>query len=139
MSVIQAALNDQGFRGSLKEAYGGKSMQLAAQNGWQVGSEAASDDTQDSDSDEALEAAAEYRLMESYLAQGYKITTKDDKANLYTLERPDEIKCRGRRPREDKYRGTVSLQFAGRVKVTSKKNAQLEVKAKLDGKLKSVF
>ena len=77
--------------------------------------------------------------METYMSQGYKIANKQDASNTYTLERPDEIKCRGRRPREDKFRGTCSLQFAGRVKMSSRKNAQMEVKTKLDGKLKSVF
>ena len=48
-------------------------------------------------------------MMEKYAAQGYKLTSKDDRSNLCTLERPDEIKCRGRRPVQDKYRGTASL------------------------------
>ena len=59
--------------------------------------------------------------------------------NFVTLERQDEIKCRGKRPHHDKFRGTTSLHFGGRVKATSKKNAQLEYKMKLDGKIVPIF
>ena len=58
---------------------------------------------------------------------------------MVTLERPDEIKCRGRRPQHDKFRNTTALHFDGRVKLASKKNAQLEVKMKLDSKIKKIF
>ena len=57
----------------------------------------ASDDTRDSDSDDLVDEA-EVRMMEKYMAQGYKLTRKDDRNNLCTFERPDEIKARGRRP-----------------------------------------
>lgn len=40
----------------------------------------------------------EVKLIEQYMSNGYKITRKDERQNLLTLERPDEIKCRGRRP-----------------------------------------
>ena len=92
----------------------------------------------DSDSEDDF-GPIERQMIESYLTQGYKIARKDEAENLLTLERPDEIKLRGRRPAYDKFRQTTSLNFGGRVKMTSKKNAQLETKMKLDNKLKCVL
>ena len=77
--------------------------------------------------------------MEQHISNGYRITRRDERECLVTLERPDEIKARGRKPQHDKFRNTTSLHFDGRVKLSSKKNAQLEVKMKLDSKVKKVF
>jgi hypothetical protein len=117
-SSIVAALNTPDFRWSLKEAYGGKSMQLT--QFMPMAKHSAAID--DSGSDEGF-SAEEYRVMESYLAQGYRIAHKDHHSSLYSLERPDEIVCRGKRPVHDNFRGTQSLNFGGRVKMSSKKNA----------------
>lgn len=71
---------------------------------------AASEDTRDTDSDDTM-AMAQVKMMEKYMSQGYRLAKRDDKSNLCTFECPDEIKCRGRRPVQDKYRGTATLQF----------------------------
>ena len=81
----------------------------------------------------------ELKLMEQHMSNGYKITRRDERENLLTLERPDEIKCRGRRPQHDKYRNTTTLHYGGRVKMQSKKNAQLEARMKLDGMVKPIL
>lgn len=91
------ALNDSNFRGSLKEAYGGKSMQLPLVARMH-GRNGASDDTrEDSDSDSGIDAE-EMKEIEKFMHQGYRISHKDEKSSLCTLELPDEIKCRGKRP-----------------------------------------
>lgn len=43
------------------------------------------------------------------MMNGYKVTHKDEKSNIFTLDRPDELKCRGRKPVLDKFRNTHSL------------------------------
>lgn len=73
------------------------------------------------------------------MLNGYRVAHKDEKSNLLVLDRPDESKCRGRRPVHDKFRNTYALQFGGRIKLESKKNAQVEIKLKLDGKVRAVL
>ena len=115
------ALNTPNFRGSLKEAYGGKSMSLPIESRMRYTKQQESD-SDDYHEDVGLDRKG-YQTIEKHLLNGYKITRKDEKANLVTLERADEIKCRGRRPQYDKFRQTTNLQWNGRVKIASKKNA----------------
>ena len=56
VSAITDALNEEVFRGSLKEAYGGRSMQQTLRTRIQAGGRnAASDDTRDTDSDDVAD------------------------------------------------------------------------------------
>ena len=54
--------------------------------------------------------------------------------------RADEIRARGKRP-ATAARGTnqPTFDFDGRVKMTSRKNAQVESKVKMDGKVRTVL
>lgn len=55
----------------------------------------------------------------------------------YTLT--DEIKLRAKRPLVSKVERTATLNYSGRVKQSSKKNAQLEFKFKSDNKIRLVL
>ena len=55
------------------------------------------------------------------------------------IETNDEIKLRGRRPYTNKYDKATSLNFQGRVKMSSRKNAQLECKFKTSRDIKMVL
>ena len=90
------ALNTPNFRGSLKEAYGGKSMSLPIESKMKKSVQQAAD-SDDYHEDVGFDREG-FKTIEKHLHNGYKITRKDEKANLVTLERADEIKCRGRRP-----------------------------------------
>lgn len=59
------ALNNSEFRGSLKKAYGGKSMALTYKNKV-YGRNVASDDTLDSDSDQGF-SPEELKVVEEYM------------------------------------------------------------------------
>ena len=56
---------------------------------------------------------------------------KRTKTQLF-IDTNDEIKLRAKRPYTNKHDKATSLNFAGRVKMTSRKNAQLEYKFKTD-------
>ena len=93
----------------------------------------------DSGGEETIDADDVHR-MEKARMDGYRVVArKEHKDNLFILERPDEIKCRGKRPTHDRFNNSTSLHFGGRVKMPSKKNAQLELKRKLDGKLTCIL
>jgi len=92
-SQIYNALNDPNFRFSLKEAYNGQSMA------------------------EKKEVFIEEEMEDEATGEIVIRTIK----KTYTMI--DEVKLRGRRPTVNKYDRSVSLNYQGRVKQTSRKNA----------------
>ena len=109
------AMNTENFRESLKQAYAGKSMSLPFEISKLKRQKSAPENNEAEDEDGF--DCEELKLMEQHMSNGYRITRKDERENLLTLERPDEIKCRGRRPQHDKFRNTTTLHFGGRVKM----------------------
>ena len=79
--------------------------------------------TQDTNSEEEEGfSREEVIMMQKFEKKGYKITARDAKNQIFTLERPDEISCQAKRPQIDALQETASLSFGGRVKTTSTKN-----------------
>ena len=101
------ALNTSDFRGSLKEAYQGKSMALPFQARF-VTRQRSNSSTEDTNSEKEEETLGEdfnkeeVKMMEKFEIKGYRIVEKDERQHKLILERQtDEIKCRANRPQVD--------------------------------------